>query len=37
MEDIRSDRALAPLCEYPAFKALFEGPVVVVARKPGID
>jgi hypothetical protein len=35
MEDIRSDHALAPLREYPAFKALFENPVVV--RKPGVS
>lgn len=36
MEDIRRDSALAPLREYPAFKALFENPVVVV-RKPGMS
>lgn len=34
MEDIRSDQALAALRDYPAFKALFENTVAVVARKP---
>lgn len=34
IEDIRSDKALAPLREYPAFKNLFDVPAVPVPRKP---
>lgn len=34
IEDIRSDKALAPLREYPAFKNLFDVPAVSVSRKP---